>query len=121
MDRVVDYSRRQRGGSDGPLCAGSFYFPRHVVIDQHVALSQTCSDIAARLRPRSKSSRSDAGRPVAPSVPNVVAAKPVEIPLNPSRNRGRPPWRCVLAPGRSRHGEDAHAGGPRRKPARRRR
>ena len=41
MDRVVDYSRRQRREVQMDLFARELLLPRHVVIDQHVAHERT--------------------------------------------------------------------------------
>lgn len=83
MDRVVDYSRRQRREVQMDLFARELLLPRHVVVDQHVAQSQTCSDIAARLgAPFEVVAQQMLDALLLPAFPNVVAAEPVEIPLN---------------------------------------
>lgn len=83
MDRVVDYSRRQRREVQMDLFARELLLPRHVVVDQHVAHSQTCSGIAARLgAPFEVVAQQMLDALLLPALPNVVAAEPVEIPLN---------------------------------------
>jgi Zn-dependent peptidase ImmA (M78 family) len=49
MDRVVDYSRRQRREVQMDLFARELLLPRHVAVDLHVTQGQTCSVIATRL------------------------------------------------------------------------
>lgn len=49
MDRVVDYSRRQRREVQMDLFARELLLPRPVAFDLHVAQGLTCSNIAARL------------------------------------------------------------------------
>ena len=83
MDRVVDYSRRQRREVQMDLFARELLLPRHVVVDQHIAQSQTCSDIAARLgAPFEVVAQQMLDALLLPAFPNVVAAEPVGIPLN---------------------------------------
>lgn len=83
MDRVVDYSRRQRREVQMDLFARELLLPRHVVIDQHVAQRQTCSDIAARLgAPFEVVAQQMLDALLLPAFPPIATAAPVEIPLN---------------------------------------
>lgn len=82
IDRVVDYSRRQRREVQMDLFARELLLPRHVAIDQHVAKSQTCADIAARLgAPFEVVAQQMLDALLLPSLP-FVAADSVEIRLN---------------------------------------
>ena len=83
MDRVVDYSRRQRREVQMDLFARELLLPRPVAVDLHVAQGQTCSDIAARLgAPFEVIAQQMLDALLLPAVPVVAAAAPVEIPLN---------------------------------------
>jgi superfamily I DNA/RNA helicase len=83
MDRVVDYSRRQRREVQMDLFARELLLPRPVAVDLHVADGQTCSDIAARLgAPFEVIAQQMLDALLLPAVPVVAAAAPVEIPLN---------------------------------------
>jgi superfamily I DNA/RNA helicase/Zn-dependent peptidase ImmA (M78 family) len=83
MDRVVDYSRRQRREVQMDLFARELLLPRHVAIDQHVAQRQTCSDIAARLgAPFEVVAQQMLDALLLPAFPPIATAAPVEIPLN---------------------------------------
>jgi superfamily I DNA/RNA helicase/Zn-dependent peptidase ImmA (M78 family) len=83
MDRVVDYSRRQRREVQMDLFARELLLPRPLVVDLHVVQGQTCSDIAGRLgAPFEVVAQQMLDALLLPSVPVVVAAEPIEIPLN---------------------------------------
>jgi len=83
MDRVVDYSRRQRREVQMDLFARELLLPRHVVVDQHLAQHQTCSDIAARLgAPFEVVAQQMLDVLLLPAFPTVAPADPVEVPLN---------------------------------------
>lgn len=87
MDRVVDYSRRQRREVQMDLFARELLLPRHVAVDLHVAQGQTCSDIAARLgAPFEVVAQQMLDALLLPAFPTVVAADSVEIPLNPKQH-----------------------------------
>lgn len=86
MDRVVDYSRRQRREVQMDLFARELLLPRHEAIDLHVAQGQTCSDIAVRLgAPFEVVAQQMLDALLLPAVPLVAAADSVEIPLNPKQ------------------------------------
>lgn len=83
MDRVVDYSRRQRREVQMDLFARELLLPRSSVIDLHVVQGQTCSDIAGRLgAPFEVVAQQMLDALLLPPVPVVAATEPVEIPLN---------------------------------------
>lgn len=83
MDRVVDYSRRQRREVQMDLFARELLLPRSVAFDLHVAQGQTCSNIAARLgAPFEVVAQQMLDALLLPAFPVVAAADPVEIPLN---------------------------------------
>jgi superfamily I DNA/RNA helicase len=83
MDRVVDYSRRQRREVQMDLFARELLLPRHVAIDLHVAHGHTCSDIAARLgAPFEVVAQQMLDALLLPAIPAVATANRVEIPLN---------------------------------------
>lgn len=83
MDRVVDYSRRQRREVQMDLFARELLLPRHVVIDLHVVQGQTCSTIATRLgAPFEVVAQQMLDALLLPAFPVSAAANPVEIPLN---------------------------------------
>lgn len=83
MDRVVDYSRRQRREVQMDLFARELLLPRPVALDLHVAQGQTCSNIAARLgAPFEVVAQQMLDALLLPAFPVVAAAAPVEIPLN---------------------------------------
>lgn len=87
MDRVVDYSRRQRREVQMDLFARELLLPRHVAVDLHVVQGQTCSAIAARLgAPFEVIALQMLDALLLPAIPVVAAAAPVEIPLNPKQN-----------------------------------
>jgi superfamily I DNA/RNA helicase/Zn-dependent peptidase ImmA (M78 family) len=86
MDRVVDYSRRQRREVQMDLFARELLLPRHVAVDLHVAQGQTCSDIAARLgSPFEVVAQQMLDALLLPTFPVVKAADPAEIPLHPKQ------------------------------------
>lgn len=86
MDRVVDYSRRQRREVQMDLFARELLFPRNVAVDLHVARGQTCSAIAARLgAPFEVIAQQMLDALLLPAIPVATAAAPVELPLNPKQ------------------------------------
>ena len=86
MDRVVDYSRRQRREVQMDLFARELLLPRPVVVHQHVALGQTCSQLADRLgAPFDVVAQQMLDGLLLPIVPVVEAAPAPEIPLNPKQ------------------------------------
>lgn len=83
MDRVVDYSRRQRREVQMDLFARELLLPRHVAVDLHVAQGQTCSAIAARLgAPFEVVAQQMLDALLLPAFPIVAEADLVQIPLN---------------------------------------
>ncbi|WP_070303315.1 UvrD-helicase domain-containing protein [Janthinobacterium sp. HH104] len=83
MDRVADYSRRQRREVQMDLFARELLLPRPFVIELHVGQGQTCSGIAGRLgAPFEVVAQQMLDALLLPPVPNDVAAVPIEIPLN---------------------------------------
>lgn len=83
MDRVVDYSRRQRREVQMDLFARELLLPRHVAVDLHVAQGQTCTTIATRLgAPFAVVAQQMLDALLLPALPVVATANPVEIPLN---------------------------------------
>lgn len=83
IDRVVDYSRRQRREVQMDLFARELLLPRPLALSLHVEHGQTCSNIAARLgAPFEVVAQQMLDALLLPSFPDVVTADPVEIPLN---------------------------------------
>lgn len=83
MDRVVDYSRRQRREVQMDLFARELLLPRPRIVDLHMAQGQTCSDIARRLgAPFEVVAQQMLDALLLPAIPVVAEAAPVEIPLN---------------------------------------
>lgn len=83
MDRVVDYSRRQRREVQMDLFARELLLPRHVAVDLHVNKGQSCSAIATRLgAPFEVIAQQMLDALLLPAFPVIAAANPVEIPLN---------------------------------------
>lgn len=83
IDRVVDYSRRQRREVQMDLFARELLLPRHVVIDLHVVQGQTCSTIATRQgAPFEVVAQQMLDALLLPAFPVIAAANSVEIPLN---------------------------------------
>ncbi|MDH1055978.1 UvrD-helicase domain-containing protein [Aquipseudomonas alcaligenes] len=83
MERVVDYSRRQRREVQMDLFARELLLPRSRVFDLHVTQGQTCSEIANRLSaPFEVVAQQMLDALLLPPVPVVAAEAPVEIPLN---------------------------------------
>jgi hypothetical protein len=83
MDRVVDYSRRQRREVQMDLFARELLLPMHVAVDLHVVQGQTCSTIATRLgAPFEVVAQQMLDALLLPAFPVVAATDPVEIPLN---------------------------------------
>lgn len=83
MDRVVDYSRRQRREVQMDLFARELLLPRPLLVDLHVAQGHTCSDIAGRLgAPFEVVAQQMLDALMLPPVSVAAAAEPIEIPLN---------------------------------------
>lgn len=83
MDRVADYSRRQRREVQMDLFARELLLPRPFLIDLHVGQSQTCSHIAARLgAPFEVVAQQMLDALLLPPVPVASVAAPTDIPLN---------------------------------------
>lgn len=83
MDRVVDYSRRQRREVQMDLFARELLLPRPVAVDLHVGKGQTCSAIAQRLgAPFEVVAQQMLDALLLPAIPPVVAQADIEIPLN---------------------------------------
>lgn len=83
MDRVVDYSRRQRREVQMDLFARELLLPRPLVIDLHVVQGQTCSDIAGRLgAPFEVVAQQMLDALLLPAIPVVAEVSPAEMPLN---------------------------------------
>ena len=83
MDRVVDYSRRQRREVQMDLFARELLLPRSLIIDLHVVQGQTCSDIAGRLgAPFEVVAQQMLDALLLPAIQVAAEADPVEIPLN---------------------------------------
>ena len=83
MDRVVDYSRRQRREVQMDLFARELLLPRPLVINLHVVQGQTCSDIAERLgAPFEVVAQQMLDALLLPPIPVVTEVAPAEIPLN---------------------------------------
>ncbi|CAI3802798.1 ATP-dependent DNA helicase Rep [Pseudomonas sp. MM221] len=83
MERVVDYSRRQRREVQMDLFARELLLPRARAIDLHISQGQTCSQIASRLgAPFDVVAQQMFDALLLPAVPPVVAKAPAEIPLN---------------------------------------
>ena len=83
MDRVVDYSRRQRREVQMDLFARELLLPRPRIVDLHVAQGQTCSDIAGRLgAPFEVVAQQMLDALLLPAIPVVAEADSVGIPLN---------------------------------------
>ena len=83
MDRVVDYSRRQRREVQMDLFARELLLPRPLAVDLHVAQGLTCSNIAQRLgAPFEVVAQQMLDALLLPAFQVVIAADPVEIPLN---------------------------------------
>jgi superfamily I DNA/RNA helicase/Zn-dependent peptidase ImmA (M78 family) len=83
MDRVVDYSRRQRREVQMDLFARELLLPRPLIVDLHVAQGLTCSEIAGRLgAPFEVVAQQMLDALLLPHVPVAAEAEPVEIPLN---------------------------------------
>ncbi len=83
MDRVVDYSRRERREVQMDLFARELLLPRSRVNALHLQQGLTCSEIASRLSaPFEVIAQQMLDALLLPRVPAVAAAAPVEIPLN---------------------------------------
>ncbi|MRX07144.1 AAA family ATPase [Pseudoduganella sp. FT25W] len=83
MDRVADYSRRQRREVQMDLFARELLLPRPFVLDLHVGQSQSCSDIAGRLgAPFEVVAQQMLDALLLPPVSEDASAAPAEIPLN---------------------------------------
>ncbi|MCH5514643.1 UvrD-helicase domain-containing protein [Pseudomonas syringae] len=83
IERVVDYSRRQRREVQMDLFARELLLPRSRVVDLHLTQHQTCSEIANRLgAPFEVIAQQMLDALLLPSVPTVAPKTPSEIPLN---------------------------------------
>lgn len=83
IERVVDYSRRQRREVQMDLFARELLLPRTRVVELHVTQHQTCSQIATRLgAPFDVIAQQMLDALLLPSVPTVTPEAPTEIPLN---------------------------------------
>ncbi len=83
LDRVVDYSPRQRREVQMDLFAREFLLPRPVVRDLHLGQGLTCSDIAGRLgAPFDVVAQQMLDALLLPSVRQEPSALEAEIPLN---------------------------------------
>ena len=83
IDRIVDYSPRQRREVQMDLFARELLLPRHMAVDLHVTHGQTCSAIAERLgAPFEVIAQQMLDALLLPSVPVVAPEIRVEIPLN---------------------------------------
>ncbi|WP_438332252.1 UvrD-helicase domain-containing protein [Burkholderia pseudomallei] len=83
LDRVVDYSHRQRREVQMDLFAREFLLPRQVVRDLHLEHGMTCSDIANRLgAPFEVVAQQMLDALLLPSVARELARHEPDIPLN---------------------------------------
>lgn len=104
MDRVVDYSRRQRREVQMDLFARELLLPRPVAVDLHLGQRQTCSAIAQRLgAPFEVVAQQMLDALLLPAIPPAVAKADIEIPLNDkqcvaAQHRG-PPFLLQAGPG----------------------
>lgn len=83
IERVVDYSRRQRREVQMDLFARELLLPRSRVVELHLTQRQTCSEIATRLGAHfDVIAQQMLDALLLPPVPAVTPEAPVEIPLN---------------------------------------
>lgn len=83
IDRVVDYSRRQRREVQMDLFARELLLPRPVALELHVDQGQTCSAIAQRLgAPFEVVAQQLLDALLLPPIVTTAASAPIEIPLN---------------------------------------
>ena len=83
IERVVDYSRRQRREVQLDLFARELLLPRSRGVELHVTHCQTCSDIATRLgAPFDVIAQQMLDALLLPPVPPVAPEAPTEVPLN---------------------------------------
>lgn len=83
IERVVDYSRRQRREVQMDLFARELLLPRSRVVELHITRRQTCSEIANRLgAPFDVIAQQMLDALLLPPVPTVASEAPTEIPLN---------------------------------------
>ena len=83
MDRVADYSRRERREVQMDLFARELLLPRTRIVELHVQQGLTCSQLASRLgAPFEVVAQQMFDALLLPPMPEVAAADPVEIPLN---------------------------------------
>lgn len=83
MERVVDYSRRQRREVQMDLFARELLLPRLVAVELHVGRGLTCSAIAQRLdAPFEVIAQQMLDALLLPAIPSAAAEVDVEIPLN---------------------------------------
>lgn len=87
MDRVSDYSRRERREVQMDLFARELLLPRPRVVDLHVQQGLSCSQLASRLgAPFDVIAQQMFDALLLPRVPVAVEVDPVEIPLNEKQN-----------------------------------
>lgn len=83
LDRVVDYSRRQRREVQMDLFAREFLLPRRVVKELHLVSHMTCSEIASRLgAPFDVVAQQMLDALLLPAVARESDRNEAEIPLN---------------------------------------
>lgn len=83
MDRVADYSRRQRREVQMDLFARELLLPRPFLVDLHVEQGQSCSDIAGRVgAPFEVVAQQMLDALLLPPVSEDASDEPAEIPLN---------------------------------------
>ncbi|QLI80865.1 UvrD-helicase domain-containing protein [Chitinibacter fontanus] len=83
VDRVVDYSHRQRREVQMDLFAREFLLPRPVIRELHLSQAMTCSDIAARIgAPFAVVAQQMLDALLLPNVVSEAPSQTVDIPLN---------------------------------------
>lgn len=88
MDRVVDYSHRQRREVQMDLFAREFLLPRQVVRELHLVHQMTCNDIATRLgAPFEVVAQQMLDALLLPSVTQASSRQVSDIPLNAAQQR----------------------------------
>ncbi len=88
MDRVVDYSRRQRREVQMDLFARELLLPRPVAVDLQVNQGQTCSDVARRLgAPFEVVAQQMLDALLLPAVPLAAVMPMADIPLNDKQRK----------------------------------
>lgn len=88
IERVVDYSRRQRREVQMDLFARELLLPRSRVTELHVAQGLTCSEIASRLQaPFDVVAQQMLDALLLPAAQAIPRQMPVEIPLNEKQEK----------------------------------